>query len=579
MISSQTVLRTWILWPLILILCTGIASHQVRAAEPVAAPQTGSKQVKAKPLETDVSSEVRAWNSGRYSPPSTEFHAGQATPKNEAAPVIAKTPRGFIIKLPSGAPIPTLTVRDGKLYASGGFQSREFYCFAADSGKLVWAVDLDDDGPTSAVVEEGVVVFNTESCTIFVLDANTGKMLWSRYLGDPLASTPTVCNGRVFTSYPATVEPKLAEPNQTGNLAPQQDSKQPAKGQETAVAENPPPTHVLVCFDLKTGKVLWQRWIDSDVMSAPVAIENDLYVSTFGGAVYRFNQANGALLSARNARATSAPVIVGSNVFFTRRADDGQGKKVEEALVKWDRPLTTERFASVRKEAPHLDAVVQARSEFNKHSLQLGAANAIGGGGFGGGGAFDVADDPSDGKSNTGSSPTGNADKETNAGDAASAPLGAVAANIGLDNVFSLQAFQGSRIVNAGKLNFNCMGDQVLCTDPVSGKVAWSLKLEGDMQKEGGYLAAPPAAAGGQIFLATLKGEVLQLEPTKGTVTHRYPVGAALRFQPTIQDGRIYVGTQDGQVVCIDTGDMKLTGWSTWGGNAAHTGIREEAKK
>jgi hypothetical protein len=128
-------------------------------------------------------------------------------------------------------------------------------------------------------------------------------------------------------------------------------------------------------------------------------------------------------------------------------------------------------------------------------------------------------------------------------------------------------------------MNFNCMGDQVLCTDAVSGKVAWSLKLEGDMQKEGGYLAAPPAAAGGQIFLATLKGEVLQLEPAKGTINHRYPVGTPLRFQPTIQDGRIYVGTQDGQVVCIDTGDKQLTGWSTWGGNSAHTGIREEPKK
>ena len=49
-------------------------------------------------------------------------------------------------------------------------------------------------------------------------------------------------------------------------------------------------------------------------------------------------------------------------------------------------------------------------------------------------------------------------------------------------------------------------------------------------------------------------------------------LGAALRLQPTIQNGRIYVGTQDGQVVCIDTGDKKLNSWSTWGGNAAHTG-------
>jgi outer membrane protein assembly factor BamB len=168
-------------------------------------------------------------------------------------------------------------------------------------------------------------------------------------------------------------------------------------------------------------------------------------------------------------------------------------------------------------------------------------------------------------------------------GFAGGAPASANAAvalgNIGKGNVSTLQAFQGSRVLNVGNMNFNCMGDQVLCTDPVSGKVAWSIKLEGDMQKEGGYLAAPPAAAGGQIFLATLKGEILQLEPAKGTINKRYPVGAPLRFQPTIENGRIYVGTQDGQVVCFDTGDRKLTGWSTWGGNSAHTGIREDSRK
>jgi outer membrane protein assembly factor BamB len=45
-----------------------------------------------------------------------------------------------------------------------------------------------------------------------------------------------------------------------------------------------------------------------------------------------------------------------------------------------------------------------------------------------------------------------------------------------------------------------------------------------------------------------------------------------LKFQPRIDNGRIYVGTQDGQVVRLDTGDEKLTGWSNWGGNAAHSG-------
>jgi outer membrane protein assembly factor BamB len=278
-------------------------------------------------------------------------------------------------------------------------------------------------------------------------------------------------------------------------------------------------------------------------MSAPVAVDSDLYVTTFGGTLYRFNQKDGTVLSAKRTRATSAPVVVGHDVYFTRRADDGRDKKVEEALVTADRETAKEKQEAVRKDAPHLDVAVQQNSKLAVAGASLDAGNGF----------------------------------------AAGAPVSANASvalgNIGKGNVSTLQAFQGSRVLNAGNMNFNCMGDQVLCTDPVSGKVAWSLKLEGDMKAEGGFLAAPPAAAGGQIFLATLKGEVLQLEPSKGTINKRYPVGAALRFQPTIENGRIYVGTQDGQVVCIDTGDRTLTGWSTWGGNAAHTGIREHEKQ
>jgi Ca-activated chloride channel homolog len=524
-----------------LLLPAIIGLSRLTGAEPAA-----HKAAAAKPPEMDVTGFFRDLNSDKYPRPPTDFRQGHVTPRKLDPAAIKKTDKGFTIKLPSGAPIPTLSVYDEKLYASGGFHSREFYCFNAETGELLWGVDLDDDGPTSAVIEDGVIIFNTESCTIFALDAKTGKMLWSWFLGDPLMTTPTISGGRVYTSYPAAGKfdgqrlPQIAPASEKS--ANERTSKSAAEKQ-AAAEEMAAPTHVLACFDLKTGKILWQRWIDSDVMSAPVAVDSDLYVTSFGGTVYRFNQANGTILSAKRSRATSAPVIVGKDVFFTRRADDGAGNKVEEALVTADRATAKEKSETVRRDAPQLDVAVQAKSQLTINGGTLDAGNGFAGG-----------------------------------APAAANPSVALK-NIGKGNVSTLQAFQGSRVLNAGNMNFNCMGDQVLCTDPVSGKTAWSLKLEGDMQKEGGYLAAPPAAAGGQIFLATLKGEVLQLEPTKGTVTHRYPVGAALRFQPTIQDGRIYVGTQDGQVVCIDTGDKKLTGWSTWGGNAAHTGIREDVRK
>jgi len=510
-------------------------------AEPAKVPNAA-----AEPPEVDILKQVQEINTGKFPQPATDFRQGHVTPRKLDPAIVQKTKDGFRIKLPSGAPVPTLTVHDGKLYASGGFHSREFYCFNAATGEPIWAVDLDDDGPTSAVYGDGEIIFNTESCTIFSLDAETGKMLWSWFLGDPLMTTPTISGGRVYTSYPAAgrfAGQKLPEIEPAAKPAGQAAPKQSEKEQPAKTVPMPAPTHVLACFDLKTGKILWQRWIDSDVMSAPVAVDNDLYVASFSGTLYRFRQADGVILSAKQARATSAPIVVGKDIFFTRRAEDSPAMKPEEAMVRGDRETSKVQSEAVRKAAPHLDARVQAGGQLSISGTVLDASNGFA------------------------------------AGAPVAANAGAATFNIGKGSVSTLQAHQGSRVLNVGNTNFSCIGDELFCTDAVSCKVAWSMKLEGDMAKEGGALAAPPAAAGGQIFLATLKGDVLQLEPGKKSITHRYPVGTALRFQPTIQDGRIYVGTQDGQVVCIDTGDKKLTGWSTWGGNSAHTGIRGEPGK
>ena len=141
--------------------------------------------------------------------------------------------------------------------------------------------------------------------------------------------------------------------------------------------------------------------------------------------------------------------------------------------------------------------------------------------------------------------------------------------------VSTLQAFQGSRVLAFRDRNFNCMGDEVFCTDPATGKTVWKFKLEGDLKKLGGFLAAPPVAAGDQVFLGTLRGEVLQIDPASGKVVKTYQTGSPIRYQPVVDGGRIYVGTQDGRLVCVDTGNKEFTGWSMWGGNAARTGIQE----
>lgn len=498
------------------------------------------KKPAEKPKEfvpTDITADVKSWNSNKFIGPPTEFRKGHVTPKELDAKALSKTDLGYVIQLPSKAPIPTPTVYDGKVYVSGGFHSKEFYCFDAESGKLVWGINLDDDGPTAAVCHDGVAVFNTESCTLFAVDAKTGKQLWSLWLGDPLTSTPTIAGGVVFTSYPARrggvgqMGNPPANNVQQGAQAPKREEKPAEKGKD-----QPPCSHVLAAFELKTGKILWQRWIDSDVMSAPVAVDDEIYATSFAGTVYKFKQKDGAIVSAVKSRATSAPVVVGKEVYMTNRADDGKGD-AQECITNVGRYSNRVQYEANKKPAVYLDDKVQSRSAQKAQGGQLDAAN-----GFAGGAPQAANPDAAKG-------------------------------NVGQDNVSTMQAFQGSRILWMDNNNYNCMGDELIATEAKSGKKLWSFKIDGDLKKEGGFLAAPPAAAAGQLFLTTLNGNVLQVDPKDGKITKTHKVGSQVRFQPAIEGGRIFVGTQDGKLVCINTGDAKLTGWPCWGGNPQHTGI------
>ncbi|PWU17410.1 MAG: hypothetical protein C5B49_08970, partial [Bdellovibrio sp.] len=490
---------------------------------PLGAQDQEKDQDKKEPEKGDITAKVREMNSDKYAAPPTQFKPGHVEKKDLDAKAITKTDTGFVIQMPSGAPIPTPTVYKNKIFVSGGFSTKEYYCFDAVDGKFVWGMSLDDDGPTSAVCADDITVFNTESCTIFALDAYTGKLIWAHYLGDPLTSTPTIANGKVFTSYPVNAgalnqkpnildkikgkfklpgKGKQALPKEFLPVIPPDDAQEPAKeagdkepgAKEGGAKKQPHASHAFICLELKTGKILWQKWIDSDVMSAPVAVDDEVYATTFSGTVYKFTQKDGEIISAHRSRATSAPVIVGKNIFLTQRADNGKNEKAAEEIAGLDRTNGSQNFAAARREAIYLDGRLQALSGLGKAAMKLDAGNALAPG-MGG---------------------------------------KAAGAIIGQGTVSAMQAFVGSRILHYKNANYNCMGDELINTDPLDGKIRWRVKLKGDLAKLGGHLAASPAAAGGQLFISTVLGEVLQVDPDKGDVTKTFKVGSEVRSQPAI---------------------------------------------
>ena len=150
--------------------------------------------------------------------------------------------------------------------------------------------------------------------------------------------------------------------------------------------------------------------------------------------------------------------------------------------------------------------------------------------------------------------------------------------NIGKGSVSSMQSHQGSRVLSFEEDLVAAMGDEIVSTDNKTGKTRWKRKIDGDMAKLGGALVTAPAAAGDAIFVGTTAGEVWRLNPKSGEVEQRWTVGGPVRSQPVIEGGWIYVGTENGRLVGIDTKNPEFTGWATWGGDAARTGVYQAKK-
>src|SRR6266478_2244017 len=110
---------------------------------------------------------------------------------------------GWVLRLPGGRPIATPAYADGMLFVGGGYGTHEFYALDSETGRVIWKIQTGDDGPTAAVVADGMVAFNTESCTLVVVEERRGRVIWQEWLGDPLMSQPAIDKGVLFMAHPA----------------------------------------------------------------------------------------------------------------------------------------------------------------------------------------------------------------------------------------------------------------------------------------------------------------------------------------------------------------------------------------
>ncbi len=240
--------------------------------------------------------------------------------------------RGWKVTIPNHRSLATPAVVDGRVFLGGGFGSYDFFAFDADTGDVAWQYQTSDDGPTAAVVHDGYVAFNTESCELEVLTVE-GRPVWKKWLGDPLMSMPAIDQGRIFIAYP--------------------DSKGDRR-------------HYLGCFDLATGRQHWRQPIAGEIITAPVLADGHVHFSTLDGTLACVRQEDGELVWQEPRKATSSPVVWEGQCYFSQREEitvAGHVQQTEHFASRGTKDAAYRRYHTTSRKADYLDHLKrQARS-------------------------------------------------------------------------------------------------------------------------------------------------------------------------------------------------------------------------
>ncbi len=420
--------------------------------------------------------------------------------------------KGWKLTIPGGRPLATPAVVGGRVFLGGGFGGYEFYALDAATGAVAWQYQTTDDGPTAAVVDEGYVAFNTESCELEVLTVE-GRPVWKHWLGDPLMSMPAIHRGRVYMAYP----------NSRGDHQ-----------------------HYLACFDLATGRELWKRPITGDIITAPVIAEGRIYLATLDGTLYCFDETGGDPLWHEPKDATSSPAVRNGQCYFSRRRETsgsaGQSSTQQMEHVAGRGPgdmADTWTYHETSRAADYLDHAKRAR----RSPRYAAGGHADAGVGFG-------------------------AHK-------GSAKMHQAMKNLGVGHVSGVWAYQGSKpFLSRGRL-YSGLGDTLHCLDPETKTEFWKRAVHQTPQGEEllDSVLTPAALVNGKAFLGTTFGQVFCLCADSGDVLWHVDLGEPVFFQPAVARGRVYVPTGAGSLYCLETGDPADDGWLMWGGAAAHNGL------
>src|SRR5271157_4135954 len=239
-------------------------------------------------------------------------HAGTAstTPTQGSGPIWNFT-TGWYVEYS------TPVVANGRIYV--GSDDCKLYCLNATTGVKIWSYTAGNEVRISPAVAGGFVFFGSDDAHVYCLNAITGAFVWSYFTGNNVeGSSPAIANGFVYVGCEnynvyclnATTG-ALVWSYSTGNYIM---SSPAVIGGRLYIGSN---DHNLYCLNAITGAFLWSYTTGSGVWSSPSVVDGRVYVGSNDNNVYCLNATTGVYMWSYSTGGwvISTPAIAGGRLF------------------------------------------------------------------------------------------------------------------------------------------------------------------------------------------------------------------------------------------------------------------------
>lgn len=186
-----------------------------------------------------------------------------------------------------------------------------------------WIYDVGEWILSGPAVVDGVVYFGAEDCTVYALEAETGRSVWTRKIDGPADCSPAIANGRLYIG------------NKNGSFYCLDAStglplwKRECADKPVRIRSSPAVYDGKVYFgdwrgnfhalDSTTGHDVWVFSTDSPIYSSPAISRKSekIYFGGFDGTVYSLDAGTGDLswCLETDARVVSSPAVTQGTVY------------------------------------------------------------------------------------------------------------------------------------------------------------------------------------------------------------------------------------------------------------------------